>query len=197
MAERDDEDKLDLGEVKRPKGPLGLGIVKFGKDQKLEEDADKLLKGSAGENKRSIARDIEKVRYEHGLATLDELEHYDPADDWNAKDSAFAVLTDPSDISSVESTICDENIRARNPQLQERQALMRHVSDSDSWGSAWEAEIPPLGDNGDRKRCSKCDRYKSLDHFSPDRRGRYGRDNWCKSCRMGQKRDKRDEKSVR
>lgn len=173
--------------------------VKYGRDEDLEKIADQLLRESVGRNKRSVARDVEKMSYECGHLSSEELRFYDPVNDWDTQDSAYSVLVDPSDIENVEPTICasvpDGNVRARNPQMLERRALMRHVGDEDNWGSPRE-DIPFLGDNGDRKVCARCSRSKSLDLFSPDRRGRLGRDNWCKKCRMGQKRDKRQQNSV-
>lgn len=173
--------------------------VKYGKDEDLERAADELLREGVGRNKRSVARDVEKLSYESGFISRDELRVYDPTNDWDTQDSAFAVLVDPASIENVDPTICadtpDGNVRASNPRALERKALMRHVGDEDNWGSSRE-NIPLLGDNGDRKSCPKCGKSKSLDYFSPDRRGRYGRDNWCKACRMGQKRDQRKKGSA-
>ncbi len=173
-----------------------LGDVTYGKDEGLEKLADQLLGG--GDHKRSIERDIEKLQYEAGILSADELRHYDPVNDWDTRDSAFALLINPAEMVYVEQSICaevgDGNVRSRNQRIHERQTLMRHVDDSEDWGSVVE-DVPFLGDNGDRKLCAGCGRHKGLQYFSPDRRGRFGRDNWCKVCRTGQKRARRANKS--
>lgn len=164
-----------------------IGRLKYGKDAKLEADANKWLAQSVGENKRSIARDVEKMAYEGGHRSLEELCHYDPVNDWATRDSAFSIAVDPGEVDWVESTICaevdDGNIRRRHDQLLERKALMRHVGDSDSWGSDVEGDIPALGiNNGDRKVCSNCGRSKGLDLFYGNSRSKDGLHSWCKSC---------------
>lgn len=163
-----------------------VGRVKYGKDEKLEEEADRLLAESVGENKRSIDRDAEKLSYPAGRITLGELRHYDPRNDWDTLDSVFTIVVDPGDIESFEPTICTDvdegNIRARNPALRKRKDLMRHVGDDDNWGSARE-EIPLLGVNeGPRKVCSRCGRPESFLLFSPDDRNRDGLRSWCMAC---------------
>lgn len=163
------------------------GEVKYGKDDKLERLANKLLNASVGDNKRGIERDIEKVSYEAGYITRDELQHYDPDNDWDAQDSVFAVAVDPSDLSTIEPTICvdfpDGNVRARNPKMQERRALTRQIGDEDGWGTTFE-EIPLLGVNdGPRKICAKCKKTKGLHLFSSDKRNADGLHSWCKECR--------------
>lgn len=169
-----------------PERKIRLGEVKYGKDDELEHLANKLLNGSVGVNKRGIDRDIEKVSYESGHIARDELEYYDPDNDWDSQDSVFAVTIDPSDLSGIEPTICadvpDGNVRARNPKLQERRALTRHTGDEDGWGTTFE-EIPLLGVNeGPRKKCSKCRQSKGLSLFSPDTRNADGLRSWCKVC---------------
>lgn len=177
---------------------MNATAVKYGRDDDLEKQANEILAASVGDNTRSIRRDVEKMSYERGRVSGD-LEFYDPANDWDTLDSAFSILTDDvtSDRGVIEPSICDGldgNVRAKNERLRKRRDLMKHVKDSDGWGSPEEV-IPFLGDNGDRKRCARCGRSKVLDCFSPDSRGRCGRDNWCKMCRMGQKRAKRKEKA--
>lgn len=171
--------------------------AKTGRDDKLEAEANKLLTEGVGENKRSLERDVEKMLYESGQKSVDELEHYDPDNDWHAQDSAYAVLVNPADIPGIEPTICDMddgNARVRNPKLRERQILMRHVDDTDSWGSAREF-IPLLGVNDVRpKICTRCKLAKRTEYFSPDPRKRDGLQAWCKQCRKevtSQQREKR------
>jgi hypothetical protein len=162
-----------------------LGDVTYGKDEGLEKLADKLLGGAGG--KRSVERDIEKLQYEAGIISAEELRHYDPDNDWDTHDSVFALSIAPADMDGVEPTICaevdDGNSRARNSRLQERQALMRHVNDIDSWGLDRE-EIPLLGANdGPRKTCRKCKLPKGLSFFSPKADSKDGLHPWCKACR--------------
>ena len=126
------------------------------------------------------------MAYQGGHMTVDELEHYDPTNDWDTMDSAFMIFVAPSKIAAVEPTICaavdDGNIRKWNPALEERQALMRHVEDTDEWRSRRE-RIPLLGVNdGPRKMCTKCGESKGLSLFSADRRNADGRYSWCKQC---------------
>lgn len=161
--------------------------LKYGKDASLEKEANKWLAASVGDNKRSIARDAEKMKFERGFIGRGELQHYDPDNDWTTADSAFSVVVDPGDVDSVDPTICaeadDGNIRARNPTLLERQALMRHVEDSDYWGSTREEEIPALGLNGGaRKTCVKCQRSKRVELFYAHPKTKDGFQSWCKSC---------------
>lgn len=162
-----------------------FGPVKYGRDKKLEDEADEWLKRGVGDNHRSVARDIEKMRHEAAQVPLEDLRHYDPLDTWSSNDSVFAIAMDPHDVDAVESTICagmdDGNVRARNAAMLERRALMWSVGDTDSWGSSNE-DIPPLGDNGDRKSCTRCRRSKTLDLFSPDSRNRDGLRSRCKDC---------------
>src|SRR5690242_14057571 len=106
--------------------------VKFGRDRELEEQADKLLSASVGANKRGVARDIEKMSYEHGFLSKEDLEHYDPGNDWDTQDEPSVWLIDAANIEQVPS------------HSSKRAALMRHVGDSDDWGPTQEC-IPPLG----------------------------------------------------
>jgi hypothetical protein len=158
--------------------------VKSGVDRDLERLANKLLAESVGKNERGIARDAEKMAYERGFLSVEELTVYDPANDWHTSDSVFSITVNPGDIDGVEPTICDDgNVRARNPAAQERLALKRHVEDSDRWGGTAE-DIPLLGVNdGPRKVCAKCKRPKGLSLFSPDARNSDGLHSWCKECR--------------
>lgn len=160
-------------------------MVRCGPDKKLEELANQFL--GKGNGRRGAARDAEKMSYESGFVSVDELHFYDPTNDWDTQDSVFAVVVDPGDIAYVAPTICsgvdDGNDVVRNPKLLERRALMRHVEDDDDWGPA-EEEIPPLGVNdGDRKVCAKCKKSKGLMFFSPDARNVDGLHSWCKECR--------------
>lgn len=175
-----------------------LGKVKYGVDKRLEEEANKFLAEGAGENRRSASRDAEKMRYEAGLISSEELHYYDPTNNWNTHDSAFVIVADPSDLKSIEPSICDVddgNVRAENRirvengetyRVPPRQDLMRHVEDTDNWGSTNE-EAPPLGVNKitSGKACARCKLRKRLEYFSPDPRGKHGRDGWCKECRKG------------
>lgn len=165
-----------------------LGRVKYGRDAELEELADKLLyDGLAGDNKRSLTRDRERMAYDLGLTSPGDLQHFDPTNDWDTLDSAFTLYIDPSDIAYLEPSICagvdDGNDRARNKLMLERQAGMRHVGDGDEWG-AGEEDIPLLGVNeGPRKTCTKCKRSKGHQYFSPKRDAKDKLHPWCKECR--------------
>jgi hypothetical protein len=162
-------------------------ITKYGRDEEFEAAANKLLADSVGDNKRSVARDAEKMHYEAGRIPRERLEHYDPDNDWDTLDSSFAIPVDPGDIDDIESTmraeVDDDNVRARNPGLRQRADLMRHVEDTDHWGSTSE-DIPLLGINvGPRKTCTRCKLARGLKYFSPDRRNKDGLHSWCKTCR--------------
>lgn len=158
--------------------------LKYGRDDELEDDANRLLAGSVGENKRSIDRDAEKLAYEAGRIAFADLRYYDPCNDWNALDSAFAIQVAPADIEGIEPTICadDDNLRSRNPALRERKDLRRHVEDTDSWGSARE-DIPLLGANeGPRKVCTSCGQPKGRRCFYAHPRTKDKLQSQCKSC---------------
>lgn len=160
-------------------------VLKCGKDSKLEADANKWLSGGRPANKRSVSRDVEKMAFEGGHISRDELRHYDPENDWKTTHSVFTIAVDPGDADSIDPTISvavdDGNIRSRNPQMLERQALMRHVEDTDRWGST-EEDIPPLGSEGPRKTCTRCRRAKGIECFYAQPRNRDGLSSWCKPC---------------
>lgn len=167
--------------------------VKYGKDHDLEGLAEKLLAESVADNTRSIERDIEKMAYESGLITSDELQHYDPTNDWDTNDSAFAILVAPFGIQYLTPTMCaevdDGNVIARNRKARERQALTKRVNDAVKLEPTAEKDIPLLGVNdGPRKVCTKCTQSKGLQYFSTDRRNKDGLHSWCKPCHRSHKR---------
>ena len=167
-------------------GSDSIGSVKHGRDKKLEDEANKWLAKNVGDNERSAARDAEKMSYEHGFITAEQLRYYDPTDDWTTADSVYAIPISPSDVDVIEPTICagtdDGNVRARNTKLADRRALMRHIDDVSGWGSADES-IPLLGANeGERKTCTRCGRSKGLDCFYSHPRTRDGLQSQCKPC---------------
>lgn len=158
--------------------------AKFGRDDKLETEADKWLSEGVRDNARSLERDIEKMSHEAGTLWLGEAEYYDPLNDWDTQDSAYAILMD--DLSGVEPTICadvdDGNSRARNRTMQERQKLMEHLDENADWGSTRES-VPLLGANdGPRKVCTKCGKAKGLQYFYAQPRNKDGLSSWCKNC---------------
>lgn len=164
-----------------------LGQVKYGKDDKLEADADKLLADSAEESGRSEDRDIEKMSYEAGLISVGDLKFYDPVRDWDTQDSAFAICVDPGDMVHIPSSICDGsdgNVRREYREQVERRELMQHLDCEDDWSSPPE-DIPLLGANGATggKVCTKCQLRKRLEYFSADPRNKKdGLHSWCRSC---------------
>ncbi|TGD85141.1 hypothetical protein BayCH28_22330 [Mycolicibacterium sp. CH28] len=176
------------------------GKSKNGKDKKLETEAAEWLARDVGPNKRSLDRDIEKMQYEFGSATRNELGLYDPDNDWDALDSAFSIFVRPgADITPSLCTADDGNVRARSREdpktpagvwgragEEERRGLSRHVGDDDDWGSAYEKEIPPLGKNerepGTGKRCTRCQLVKRIDYFGPDKRNSDGLRSSCRQC---------------
>ncbi len=174
---------------------MELGKVKYGLDKELEEEANRLLRQDISENTRSVSRDVEKMRFEAGLISSEELQYYDPDNDWDTQDSAFAILVNPppgqqSDLDWVEAVadVDDGNVRARNDRAVERKKLRHIVNDGDNWGSTAE-EIPLLGINeGPRKVCTKCKQSKGLTLFSPDNRNKDGLRSWCKECRNASER---------
>ncbi len=156
--------------------------VKHGRDPDLERLADKILTEGLSDNKRSIDRDIEKMMYQGGHLTMEELRVYDPGNDWDTQDSAYSILVEPAKMQYIEPSIThgDENVRARNPRLLERQALMRHVGE----GNSPPEDIPLLGINdGRRKVCGRCQQAKGLPLFSPKNDAKDGLHPWCKKCR--------------
>lgn len=145
-----------------------LGAVKYGRNDDLERLADQLLSDSVRANNRSTARDIEKISYEHGFLSEDDLEHYDPANNWDTHDQPSVWLVDALDITYILPT--------------SRRALMRHVQDEDDWGPTQE-DIPLLGINeGPRKICSRCKRELGLILFYDAPRNKDGLSSWCKAC---------------
>lgn len=158
-------------------------VVKFGRDDALEEWADELL-GDCGE--RSDERDREKVAYEYGLIEYDDLQYYDPDADWQTKDSGYAILVSPADMVYIEPTICTEvndgNVRAKNLRMAERRSLMGVSSEDDSWGTAQE-DVPLLGVNeGERKTCPGCGRSKGLSCFYAQPGNKDKRATLCMVC---------------
>lgn len=185
--------------------------VKLGRDDKLEADANKLLYGSVGKNKRSTKRDLEKMGYESGVYSAGELHYYDPVNDWDTMDGVPVLQF--GDIERVEPSDCadGENVRARsreNPNLpagtwgragaEERRGLRRHIREDEDWGGSWE-DIPLLGANsGKRKTCTKCGRSMGVDCFSLDPRNKKdGRHSWCKVCHQKHKRSTYEKKKKR
>lgn len=161
-------------------------MIKYGVDEGLEARANEILYDQVGENSRSPHRDLEKVAYEKGFTPPEELQHYDPANDWDAQDSAYAIIASPNTISTVEPSLCSElddgNTRSRNRKSEERRAQRRHLDDTDDWGSDHE-DIPLLGVNeGPRKTCRQCKKPKGLSLFSPDARNSDGLRSWCRNC---------------
>lgn len=179
---------------------MELGKVKYGVDKKLEDDANKLLRQNVKENKRSVSRDVEKMKFEAGLISSEELHHYDPSNDWDTQDEVFVIKV--QNLDNIEASLCtDGNIRARSredPKLpvgvwgrageEERRGLARHIQDDDDWGATTEY-IPLLGANdGPRKQCTKCKRPKGLQYFYRDARNTDGLHSWCMECHREHKR---------
>lgn len=166
-----------------------LDVVKYGKDEKLEKWADKLLADSVGKNKRSTKRDREKMAYENELVSAADLHYYDPTNDWDTLDAPGDILVSPSDVVNFSPSICvdvdDGNIRVSNYSLARRRALMKHVDDEDGWGTDREEYPLPPSDIGERKVCAKCGRSKGLECFSPKKDAKDGKHPWCKPCRKG------------
>ncbi|AEK09546.1 hypothetical protein LITTLEE_167 [Mycobacterium phage LittleE] len=159
--------------------------LRYGLDEALEKKAADWLSRGVGGNERSTQRTREKLLYEFGALTEDDLELYDPSNDWDTQDSAFSLMVSPRDLEALEPSICaDDNSRARNQRMRERRALMRHVNDTDAWGPAAEDSIPPLGENeeAERKVCTKCKRLKRVEFFYAQPRNKDGYSSWCKSC---------------
>lgn len=170
--------------------------LRYGKDAHLEELADRLLAAGAGENRRSAARDIEKMRFESRLLPI-VLTVYDPEHDWQSHDEPWTIPV--SDIALFTPSECsggDGNTRALSKEdpstpdgqwgrggAEELRRARRHVDDEDSWGSTFEY-IPPIGPDRsiERKVCSKCNRLKRLQHFYAQPRNRDGYSSWCKAC---------------
>lgn len=140
------------------------------------------------------------MAYEAGLITSEEdLQYYDPTNNWDTLDSAYSLLTDPGDIEHVESSLCDGddgNVRARSrtPKMpdgvwgragaEELRRLKRQVNDHDDWGPTYDKEIPPLGINEytDHNVCTRCNLAKRREYFPTDPRKENGLHSWCKRC---------------
>lgn len=179
--------------------------LRFGKDSKLEADADEWLARGVGENKRSKYRDIEKMSYEFGIISAEECEFYDPTNDWDTQDEVYVRAF--GNIDDAVPSLCsgdDGNVRARSrmdPHLppgvwgrageEERRGLSRHVDDDDDWGSGFEM-VPILGGQPDldgrrqdealRKTCTKCKRSLGRECFYKNPRAKDGFHAWCKPC---------------
>ncbi|KEF95166.1 hypothetical protein K883_05122 [Mycobacterium sp. TKK-01-0059] len=182
-----------------------MTVTKHGKDKGLEAQANEWLNKGAGKNKRSVDRDIEKRKYELGIIAREDLQHYDPDNDFDAKDSVFSLLVD-GDIDYIEPTLCgdvdDVNTRKRsreNPSLpdgvwgrageEERNGLSTPVDDDARPVFAKgreKAATTFLGayEVGARKTCKgPCGRSKGLECFSPKADAADGRHPVCKACR--------------
>ena len=152
-----------------------------GRDANLEAEANAWLRQGVGKNKRSRERDFEKMGYEAGIYSVDELKHYDPTNDWDTRYSTKMVTSD--DIDYMPTTITgDDNIRHEHLELVERHKLTAHTEDSDSGGRVFE-ELPELFDHDVRKVCTKCNTAKGRECFSRDLRNKDGLHSWCKVCR--------------
>lgn len=83
----------------------------------------------------AASTDIEKRKYELGIIAREDLQHYDPDNDFDTKDSVFSLLVD-GDIDYIEPTLCgdvdDVNTRKRS---RENPSLPDGV-----WGRAGEEE---------------------------------------------------------
>lgn len=175
--------------------------LRYGRDEKLEADADELL---GEKSRRSDDRLTEKLLFEAGMISEDDLTVFDPADDWNTQWSAYTLYMES--IDGITPSLCGEgdgNVRARareDPSLppgkwgvigiEARKKLTRRTDDEMDWGSTHE-DIPLLGSPGERKTCALCQRSKRLEQFSLDARGKRGVDNWCRMCRRERMRERR------
>jgi len=158
--------------------------VKQGRDKNLEAEANKWLAESVGDNKRSLARDVEKMKYEGGHISRDELRHYDPDNDWDTISSAFSITTDAESIDYVDGTADEENVVQRHDQLVKRRELMQQVDDGSDPLLEGGENVPLVGANdGRRKVCGRCKQSKGLSLFSPKADSKDGLHPWCKKCR--------------
>src|SRR5690348_10531438 len=120
------------------------------------------------------------MSYEHGFLSKEDLEHYDPCNDWDTHDSAFSIYVNPGDLEHLEPV--------------GKRDLKRHVEDADDWGSTHE-DIPFLGVNeGPRKTCIRCHRAKGFVAFYNASRNKDGLSSWCKSCVKGSIKQKRQNR---
>jgi hypothetical protein len=76
--------------------------VKHGRDKKLESETNKWLAESVGESKRSVARDVENMKFGH--ISRDELRHYDPTNDWDTSDSAYQIADEAEATARIAQT---------------------------------------------------------------------------------------------
>ena len=165
--------------------------MKTGRDADLEKQANELLKAHSRPQTNSLERDIEKMKYEHGFISEDELEHYDPTNDWDAIDSAYQIVTGADDLDYVDGTADAENIIERNAELLQRRKLMQHADDNEEPVIDGAETIPPLGANtGWRKTCTCCGRSKGKGSFGRDSRNKDGHRSWCHSCEREAERER-------
>jgi FKBP-type peptidyl-prolyl cis-trans isomerase len=69
---------------------------------------------------------------------------------------------------------------------------------SSSLGSPYRYDIEKgVGMDAKSKTCSRCDEEKSLDEFSRDKRGKYGRDCRCKLCMRKYRQDNKEKMAAR
>ncbi|WP_212808831.1 hypothetical protein, partial [Acinetobacter baumannii] len=68
-----------------------MGEVKHGRDEKLEADADEWLSRGVGDNERSDERTLEKLLYDLGRLSREDLQLHNPDYDWDTQYSAFAL----------------------------------------------------------------------------------------------------------
>lgn len=161
--------------------------AKSGPDKDQEAEANKLLSGSAGKNRRSLKRDIEKAKLELGLIGEDDLTCYDPAGDWKTHDEPEVIPVNPADLSYMRPSnpVDDGNDRPFNYEMAERAGLRKHVEDDADWGRTAEW-IPPIGcnevDTAASKVCTKCGKRVRLEYFRSDPRKLDGLKSWCKPC---------------
>ncbi|MDV3129098.1 hypothetical protein M1247_29625 [Mycobacterium sp. 21AC1] len=86
-------------------------------------------------------------------------------------------------VDELADPIAEMLIHDQEGTIGRHRSLMRHIDDEDDYGDTFEY-IPPLGDNkGPRKICSKCERSKGLQYFSPKADAKDGLHPWCKQCR--------------
>ncbi|WP_131806210.1 hypothetical protein [Mycolicibacterium conceptionense] len=175
--------------------------MKTGRNTDLEKQANALLKGSAKPKGTRDDRELERAMFEAGMLTLEELKFYDPANDWDAKHSAYTLVA--ADIDEIEPTLGAERDdgleRRRNRRREEKLPLLRHVDleSEEDWPSPPQKPAPALGqlDKGPRKTCSSCGLSKGVEFFSPYSRNADGLHSICKTCRRENRRKKYVTKS--